>query len=178
LKGKRRGRVNPLSEYRRLQREIRAIFDPFTEKHCPTCTTPCCIKPTRVTPIDVALAVGLGNTFPHLGDVDPYAPAMHDAGHRLSPNAVTLSVLPSPLAGEGPGVREIPCDYLHDYRCTFPNDLRPFGCTTYLCGPMYKHLPEETIRRLRRLIRQLEEAHEGVLRALKDSGRLPEESGD
>jgi hypothetical protein len=170
LKGKRRGRVNPLSEYRRLQREIRAIFDPFTEKHCPTCTTPCCIKPTRVTPVDVAIAVGLGHTFPHLGDLDPYAPAMYDAGHRLSPNAVTLSMAPAPAEAD----TLTPCDYLHNFRCTFPNDLRPFGCTAYLCGPMYKHLPEETIRRLRRLIRQLEDAHEGVLHALKDAGRIPD----
>jgi len=168
LKGKRRGKTNPLSEYRRVQREIRAIFDPFTEKHCPTCSTPCCIKPTRVTPVDVAIAVGLGHTFPHLADTDPYAPAMHDAGHRLSSTAVALQM----AATEADSM--VPCDYLHNYRCTFPNDLRPLGCTTYLCGPMYKHLPEETIKKLRRLTRQLEEAHSGVLRALKDAGRMPE----
>jgi len=154
-----------------VQREIRAIFDPFTEKHCPTCTTPCCIKPTRVTPVDVAVAVGLGHTFPHLGDTDPYAPAMHDAGHRLSSTAVALTMAADIDA-------PVPCDYLHNYRCTFPNDLRPFGCTTYLCGPMYKHLPEETIRRLRRLTRQLEEAHTGMLRALKDAGRMPVDEED
>jgi len=163
VKGKRRGRGNPLSEYRRIQRDIRAIFDPFTEKHCPTCTTPCCIKPTRVTPVDVALAVGLGHEFPHLGDVDPYEPAMVDAGHRLE----------LPMAPVDDSTL-VPCTYLHNYRCTFPNDLRPFGCTTYLCGPMYKHLPDDTIRRLRRLTHQLEEAHDGVLRALKDAGRMPD----
>lgn len=169
VKGKKRARGNPLAEYRRLQREIRAIFDPFTEKHCPTCATPCCIKPTRVTPVDVALAVGLGHSFPHLGDIDPYAPAMHDAGHRLSPSAVNLTMVP--VDGEA----VVPCDYLHNYRCTFPSDLRPFGCTAYLCPPMYRHLPDETIRRLRRLVRQLEDAHVDVLRALKDAGKMPEE---
>ena len=171
MKGKRRGRVNALAEYRRLQREIREIFDPFTEKYCPACTTPCCIKPTRVTPMDVAIAVGLGHTFPHLGDVDPYEPAMYDAGHRLSPNAVSLTMAEMSENED----TLVPCDYLHKHRCTFPNDLRPFGCTTYLCGPMYRHLPDDTVRRLRRLIRQLEEAHAGVLHALKDAGRMPRE---
>ena len=169
MKGKRRRR-NPLSDYRRIQLEIREVFDPFTAKHCPTCTTPCCIKPTRCTPVDVALAVGTGHTFPHLGDVDPYEPALSHAGHRLKP-AIEL-----PMAPTSSGADELqPCEYLHNYRCTFPSDLRPFGCTTFLCKPMYKHLPDETINKLRRLIKQLDEAHEGVLGALRDSGRMPDE---
>lgn len=168
MKGKRRGRVNPISEYRRLQREIRAIFDPFTEKHCPTCTTPCCVRPTRVTPIDVALADGLGHEFPHLGDTDPYEPALVDASHRLSSTAVPLAMAAAPSTDA-----LVPCEYLHQHRCTFPADLRPFGCTAYICPPMYRHLPDETLRRLRRLIRQLEDAHGGVLHALKDAGRMP-----
>jgi hypothetical protein len=161
----RRAGPNPLREYRRLQREIRLVFDPFTAKHCPTCTTPCCIKPTRVTPVDVALAVGLGHTFPHLNGTDPYAPSVAYAGHRLS-----LPMLP---AEDGPALE--PCEYLDKGRCTFPDDLRPYGCTAFLCGPMYANLPEETLRRLRRLIRQLEDAHTSVLRALRDSGRMPAE---
>ncbi len=163
-KGRRAG-PNPLREYRRLQREIRAVFDPFTAKHCPTCATPCCIKPTRVTPVDVALAVGLGHEFPHLSGTDPYAPSVSYAGSRLA-----LPMLPaaSELVFE-------PCDYLHKGRCTFPDDLRPYGCTAFLCGPMYAHLPEETLRRLRRLIRQLEDAYVSVLRALRGSGQMPDE---
>ncbi len=158
----RRSGPSPLREYRRLQREIRLVFDPFTAKHCPACTTPCCIKPTRVTPVDVALAVGLGHTFPHLGGTDPYAPSVSYAGHRLA-----LPMLPA-----DDSVPE-PCEYLDKGRCTFPDDLRPYGCTAFLCGPMYAHLPEETLRRLRRLIRQLEDAHTDVLRALRDVGRMP-----
>jgi len=167
MKGKRRSRGNPLADYRRIQREIRVIFDPFTAKHCPTCSTPCCIKPTRVTPIDVALAISTNHTFPHLGDTDPYEPAFSHAGHRLG-KGIEL-----PMA-EDPNTLQ-PCEYLHEYRCTFPNDLRPFGCTTYLCKPMYRHLPDDTINKLRRLIKQLDEAHQGVLSALRDSGRMPEE---
>ena len=163
-KRKRKARGgNPLGEYRRLQREIRALFDPFTARHCPTCATPCCIQPTRVTPVDVALALGTGHTFPHLdGDQpDPYAPALSHAGHRLD--------LPMAATSDSDALR--PCEYLHQHRCTFPNDLRPFGCTTYLCGPMYQNLPDDTLRRLRRLIRQLEDVHVALLHALKDAGK-------
>ncbi len=166
---RRRAGPNPLSEYRRLQREIRQAFDPFTARHCGTCVTPCCVKPTRVTPIDVALAVGLGHTFPHLDGGDAYAPAVAYAVNRLAPSALTL-----PMAdGEEPPLEA--CEYLHRGRCTFPDDLRPFGCTTFLCGPMYANLPDETLRRLRRLIRQLDDAHTDLLRALRDGGKMPAE---
>ena len=164
MKHKSRSGPSPLREYRRLQREIREVFDPFTAKHCPTCTTPCCIKPTRVTPVDVALAVSLGHTFPHLNGTDPYAPSVSYAGARL-----TLPMLPA--SGDDPVLE--PCEYLDKGRCTFPDDLRPYGCTAFLCGPMYAHLPEETLRRLRRLIRQLEDAHTSVLRALRGSDQMP-----
>lgn len=167
MKHKTRRGGNPLGEYRRLQREIRALFDPFTARHCPTCVTPCCVKPTRVTPVDVALALGTGHTFPHLAQTDPYAPSLDNAVHRLSPGSRPLPMAPSETAPVEW------CEYLHQGRCTFPNDLRPYGCTTYLCGPMYQHLPDETLRRLRRLIRQLEEAHVALVRALKDAGKLP-----
>ncbi len=163
---RRRAGPNPLSEYRRLQREIRLIFDPFTAKHCPTCATPCCIKPTRVTPVDVALAVGLGHTFPHLEGGDAYAPAVSYAGNRLTaPIALPM------VSGEDATLEA--CEYLDKGRCTFPDDLRPYGCTAYICGPMYAHLPDETLRRLRRLIRQLDEAHTALLRGLRDAGKMP-----
>ncbi len=167
----RRAGPNPLAEYRRLQREIRTVFDPFTAKHCPTCLTPCCIKPTRVTPVDVALAVGLGHDFPHLNGADAYAPAVSYAGNRLAA-PIALPMLP----GEEPALQ--PCDYLDRGRCTFPDDLRPYGCTAFLCGPMYAHLPDDTLRRLRRLIRQLEDAHTSLLRALRDAGKIPADDED
>src|SRR5579884_1269620 len=157
---KSKGRGNPLAEYRRIQREMRALFDPFTAKGCPGCRTPCYVKPTRVTPVDVALAVGAGHEFAHLAGSDPFAPAIQDAGVRLAGGAVAL-----PMAEEMPAAQM--CEFLHQGRCSFPDDLRPFGCTTYLCPPMYAGLPDETLRRLRRLSRQLEEAHTALLRALK-----------
>ncbi|HEX5322744.1 MAG TPA: hypothetical protein VFW40_03080 [Capsulimonadaceae bacterium] len=153
---KRRGRGNPLAEYRRIQREMRAVFDPFTAKHCPGCAAPCCVKPMKVTPVDVALALNTGHTFPHFAGNDPYAPALSDASHRLGESAIPL-----PMAG-GPEPVEY-CEFLVNGRCSFPDDLRPFGCTTYLCQPMYANLPNETLRKLRRLSRQLEDAHTALL---------------
>ena len=175
----RRAGPNPLSEYRSVQREIRAIFDPFTAKHCPACLTPCCIKPTRVTPVDVALAVGLGHTFPHLDGADPYTPAVSDAGFRLEP--IPLPMLPpekSARRKDREASPPLPCDYLHEHRCTFPDDLRPHGCTAFICGPMYAHLPDDTLRRLRRLIRQLEDAHTALLRGLSHADKRENSGGE
>ncbi len=169
---RRRAGPSPLGEYRRLQREIRLIFDPFTARHCPTCATPCCIQPTRVTPVDVALAVGLGHAFPHLNGGDAYAPAVSYAGNRLTAAPIPLPMLP----GEEAPLQ--PCEYLDLGRCTFPDDLRPYGCTAYICGPMYAHLPGDTLRRLRRLLRQLDDAHTALLRALRDAGKMPTEEAE
>ncbi len=163
MKHKKRHGPSPLREYRRLQREIRALFDPFTARHCAGCAAPCCIKPTRVTPVDVALALNLGHTFPHLGNADPYAPALEYSRARLDSRTIPLPM----VSTADPPVHF--CDYLHGGRCTFPDDLRPFGCTTYLCDPMYDNLPNETLRRLRRLLRQLDDAHTGVLRVLSST---------
>ena len=72
-------------------------------------------------------------------------------------------------SGEPPPLEA--CEYLHRGRCTFPDDLRPFGCTTFLCGPMYANLPDETLRRLRRLIRQLDDAHIGSIACFAGWGK-------
>lgn len=161
---KKRSRGNPLAEYRRIQREMRELFDPFTARHCPGCAAPCCVKPTRVTPVDVALAIHTGHSFPHLNGADPYAPALSDAAHRLSSSAVALPMVNEEASEESPVEF---CEFLVNGRCSFPDDLRPFGCATYLCQPMYTHLPDETLRRLRRLSRQLEDAHTALIRAMR-----------
>ena len=160
---KKRSAVNPLREYRRIQREIRAIFDPFTAKNCPTCATPCCIKPTRLTPLDVSLAEGIGHKFAHLMSLDPYVVAVEHAEQRLGSSAVTLL-----MADEQ---AETPCEFLSDYRCTFPDDLRPFGCTTYICNPMHERMAEPELRKLKRLVRQISDTHVILLRAIRQSGR-------
>ena len=158
---RRKGREwrNPLADYRRIQGEMRRLFDPFTEPHCPTCATPCCVKPTRVTPFDVALAIGAGHRFHHLASTEAFAPALADAAVRLSASSVPL-----PMAADGDSAPM--CEYLVGGRCSFPDDLRPYGCATFLCKPMYAHMPEETLRKLKRLSRQLADAHAALLRAI------------
>jgi len=156
------GVKNPMREYRRLQTEIRTVFDPFTQTHCATCETPCCRKPSRVTPMDVALAQNTPGCFDHL-PAGPLEIAMEHAGRRLSANAV-------PLTLAGADETDEPCDFLLRGRCSFPDDLRPFGCTTYICDPMYREMPAVTLRRLKRLTRELSEAHEDLLRTLRRSG--------
>ena len=162
---KGRSAGSPMREYRRLQREIRAVFDPFTETHCATCLTPCCRKPSRVTPMDVVIASGVEGQFEHLG-ADPMEIALQHAGRRLSPSAIPLTLAEAD-ADDGP------CDFLNNYRCSFPDELRPFGCTTYICPPMYRDMPELTLRRLKRLVRELSDAHEDVLRSFRRAGKPP-----
>ncbi|HEY3330484.1 MAG TPA: hypothetical protein VGK19_10715 [Capsulimonadaceae bacterium] len=167
---KGRASGNPLREYRRVMREVRAVYDPFTAQHCATCTTPCCIRPTRVTPLDVALATGVGHRFEHLAPLDPYDVALDHSAQRLGPSSVPLDVIDDEPV-------ETPCEFLLRGRCTFPDDLRPFGCTTYICTPMYDHMPAEDLRKLKRLIRSLGDSHENLLRALKAAGQAVDPEG-
>ena len=163
---KGRASGNPLLTYRRTMREIRTVYDPFTAKHCATCLTPCCMRPSRLTPLDVSLATGTGHSFPHLNGEDPFAIAVDHAAGRLSPDAVKLTMAVDGVVDDD-GSGETPCEFLHKYRCTFPDDLRPFGCTTYICKPMYEHMPDADLRKLKCLIAQLGDAHAGLLRAMK-----------
>jgi hypothetical protein len=165
-KGLKKGRAagNPLHVYRRTMREIRAVYDPFTAKHCASCETPCCMRPSRLTPLDVSLATAVGHSFPHLGKADPFTIALDHAEGRLSPTAIPLTMLDADASNES---GETPCEFLHKFRCTFPDDLRPFGCTTYICKPMYAHMADADLRKLKRLIAQLSDAHAGLLRAMK-----------
>ena len=66
---------------------------------------------------------------------------------------------------------DLPCEYLGAVGCTFPNDLRPFGCTTYICKYMYARLDRPTLTRIKRLVRDLEDKHTILLRRVaKDEG--------
>lgn len=151
---KGRGNASPLSEYRRLMREIREIYDPFTAKNCDACETPCCRRPSRLTPLDVSLATACGHTFAHMDADTAHAIAVAHAGRRLSP---------LPMA---PDDEDGPCEMLASNRCSFPDDLRPFGCTAYICDPMFERMEEADLRRLKRLVRLLSQAHERLMRAI------------
>jgi Fe-S-cluster containining protein len=140
---------NPLHEYRRTQRAIRALFQPFTESHCPACPQPCCVKPSRVDEADVLLAESLGCDLPGA------SPAQDRAAH-----AEAL------LLGLPVDSKDAPCDFLVEGGCSFPPDLRPLGCTTYVCKFMERDLSSRELQEIKRLGRRLEEQRERLLRAV------------
>jgi hypothetical protein len=145
-------------QYRRILKEVRAIYDPFTQKYCPTCNTPCCSRPTRVTPLDVALASEGGCTFQGIGSRDPYHIAAEYSGERL----LGADDIATPMDDDDP----LPCEFLVLGKCCFSDDLRPYGCTEYICETMYSEMDEKEMRKLKRLIRTLTEAREAIERAI------------
>ncbi|HSV73956.1 MAG TPA: hypothetical protein VLH79_09370 [Chthonomonadales bacterium] len=143
---------NPLAEYRRAQREVRRAFDPFTRRFCSACVTPCCVRPARVQPADILLAASAGWR----------PPDGIDAAVARAAEGWMEALLP---AGEGSAPE--PCEYLGPGGCTFPDDLRPFGCTAYLCPIMHAELDRPALDRLRRLVRRLEAAHGDLMARLE-----------
>ncbi len=139
---------NPLEEYRRAQRNIRRLFDPFTRVHCPTCATPCCRKPVRILPTDLILVEEL------TGGLRGGGAALGEAiqGH-LAPAGATVS----------PGS---PCDFLTGIGCSFPDDLRPFGCAVDICLPMRRELPESELHLLDEAAAELHRSHERLMHHL------------
>jgi hypothetical protein len=142
---------NPLEEYRRKQREIRKEFDAFTAVHCPTCTTPCCVRPSRIAPTDIMLAeaVGWKARVASMESRDLVREAAAQAARAL--------------ASEFEGVENPPCEHLGERGCTFPKDLRPFGCTTYICPVMYRELDKKTLGRMKRQVKELTAAHQVLM---------------
>lgn len=147
---------NPLEAYRRTQRELRAQFEAFTHKHCPTCATPCCRQPARIAASDIRLAQATGwrtqialplTETIDLAEESRQGPRKRDDKSREAPVAP-------------------PCQFLAERGCTFPTDLRPFGCTAFICRPMYTHLDRATLTRIKRLVRELEERNALLLRTL------------
>ncbi|HEY3268777.1 MAG TPA: hypothetical protein VGM37_17810 [Armatimonadota bacterium] len=141
---------NPLREYRRTQRAIREQFEPFTDSHCPTCPDPCCRKPARVDDRDVLLAESLGYALP---PGDPAADRAEAAVQLLQIGTV------SPFNSE-------PCDYLLERGCAFPPDLRPLGCTTYVCKFMERDMSSRELREIKRLGKRLEDQRAALLKAV------------
>lgn len=150
---------NPLESYRRTQRELRQQFDAFTRQNCPNCPTPCCRKPARILPTDILLAESTGwkANLPtsHPDEVS------HAAGEIIS------ALHQPPESAEGLPQDE-PCDYLTPTGCSFPTDLRPFGCTTYICRYMHEKLDRQTLSRIKRMVRELEHKHHYLLNNIRD----------
>jgi len=142
---------NPLASYQRTQRLLRKEFDAFTRTHCPQCPTPCCRKPARIELVDIQLAEISGWKDKQKRVVKADVPV--EAGEAETESE----------AGE-------PCDYLGDAGCSFPSDLRPFGCATFVCKYMYADLDRTALNRIRRLIGVMEEQYAALVREEKRKG--------
>jgi hypothetical protein len=153
---------HPLQNYRRLQREARAQFDPFTKLHCPTCQTPCCVRPARIIPTDIALAEA------HGWRARVAAVAGADAAQRAAADQAMA------LCGEVDALPHEPCEHLSADGCSFPPDLRPFGCAAYICPVMREKMDRKALSRLKRKVKELTLAHEVLTAALQRSGRATE----
>lgn len=145
---------NPLHDYRRAQLDIRKDFDAFTRVHCATCPAPCCVKPARITPTDVLLAEAHGWRAKVQSVVGQDAVQSAAAGQSAAINA-DVEAMP-----------RIPCEHLSSTGCSFPSDLRPFGCTTYICPIMYERMDRKSLSRLKRKVKELTHAHDLLMSAL------------
>ncbi|MGC8669073.1 MAG: hypothetical protein ACP5VE_13240 [Chthonomonadales bacterium] len=126
--------------------QLRREFEPFTRRYCPQCVEPCCRKPARITPTDILLATSHG-----------WHPGPEFAARDLVAEAAALCA--TWLEGhEVPSTGE-PCDFLGPRGCTFPHDLRPFGCTIYICPIMLREMDRASLTRIRRLIHELTRHH-------------------
>lgn len=141
--------ANLIEKYRATQRRIRRILDPHTARLCPVCPEPCCRKPTKVREFDVLLARACGFDLP---SADVNVIEYVETG---------VEILRS--SAEGTDCR--PCDYLGEKGCVFPDDLRPFECTRWMCSFLKNEMSPGEMREIRDLLHRL-----GVLhRALVDS---------
>lgn len=142
--------ANPLKEYRKTQRAIRDLFSGFTETHCASCPEPCCRKPARVDDFDVLLAESLGHTLP----------ASNPAADRAAAATELLQI------GTTRHLPDEPCGFLQASGCSFPADLRPLGCTTYVCKFMERDMSTRQLREIKRLAKRLESLRSEVMRAV------------
>lgn len=147
---------NPLAGYRRTQRELRRHFDQFTRSNCPSCPTPCCRKPAQVGPVDILLAEAAGwKARVNCGS----------AGERDVVGQAASELYDALTSAEIEGAGE-PCDFLAEDGCTFPDDLRPFGCTTFICRYMIERMDRVELQRVRGLVRELREKRQALMRSL------------
>jgi hypothetical protein len=159
---------NPLESYRRTQRELRRNFEAFTHANCPTCPTPCCRRPARIAPTDILLAEATGwkaRILPVIaGEAEGTETAPDMVVEIAGRMAHALHDAP-PSAEAEPDA--LPCEYLGAQGCTFPTDLRPFGCTTYICKYMYARMDRPSLKRIKRLVRELEDKHAVLMRNVR-----------
>jgi hypothetical protein len=138
-----------LRQYQKVQRDLRDLYDPFTAEHCPTCLTPCCMKPARVDQIDIALAEAHGVQLPPHSDPEE---ERNDAAKEYLGGGVPIHFS-----------EDVPCDFLGETGCAFPRELRPYGCTRYVCEPMKRHMDPATLREVKALLKKFDYLHEQIV---------------
>lgn len=142
--------MTPLEAYRRAQQDLRREFDPLTRKLCAQCPTPCCRTPARVTPADIVIARMAGwNPPDELTIEDAIALAADQAGNALDVTSVDRA------SG--------PCPFLRQDGCLISSDLRPHGCTQFVCPYMLAELDARRRARLRRKLALLRRTYEALL---------------
>ncbi len=127
---------------------MRREFDILTVELCPECEEPCCREPSRVGPVDLLLAEAVG---------------WRSQAAQPLPDGLDEDGIPAHVGA--------PCRHLATGGCTMPADLRPYGCTAYVCRPMLRKLDRVRGARVRRLVRQMGEAHEAVLARVRRQQR-------
>jgi hypothetical protein len=146
-----------IRQYKKVQSDLRDLYDPFTAEHCPTCETPCCRKPVRVDHIDIALAEADGRELP------PHA----DPEEERNETAKDLFGGATPIYFQ----ESVPCDFLQERGCAFPRELRPYGCTRFICDPMKREMEPSKLREVKRLIKRLDYLHDQIVAVAKGEAK-------
>ncbi len=150
--------ANPVDRYRSTHLQIRKILTPYTARLCPKCAEPCCRKPTKVREFDVLIANACGCSLPSANES---VTEMVNAGMQS-------------IAGGSCEKDEMePCDYLGEKGCLFPDDLRPFECTRWMCSFLRREMKPGDMRQIRDLLHKLGVLHRTILDATdpRRSGR-------
>ncbi len=140
--------ANLIDKYRATHKRIRQYLNPYTARLCPECPEPCCRKPTKVRDFDVILARAAGY------DIEP-----HDTADEFVEACVDA------LTGRAVDAPPEPCDYLGERGCVFPDDLRPFECTKWICSYLKKEICPSDMRELRHLLSRLSDLHRMIVDA-------------
>lgn len=89
-------------------------------------------------------------------------PSANDAAAELVDAGIRI------LTGESQVEGELePCDYLGKKGCIFPDDLRPFECTRFICSFLKREISPGDMREIRALLHKLGVVHRDLLDTIK-----------
>jgi hypothetical protein len=115
------------------------------------------MKPVRVDSMDIALAEAHGCALP------PHSDPEEDR------NETAKEIL-------GGGVpiyfqESVSCDFLEEKGCAFPRELRPYGCTRFICDPMKRMMESSKLREIKQLLKKLDYYHDQIVAVAKGKTR-------